>query len=114
MDDSGTLWFAPTVPGRVYARPDLRVPVPVGDRCTHCVETFVEGDAGFVTNGGLVPFHQNCLLRLTVGSLGHVMGWCSCYGGDGTAELDPESMTKRQAANAAADAWRKKQGHELK
>jgi len=44
--------------------------------------------------------HSECLMRSIIGSLGHQLGRCSCYGG---TEEDPPGLTKRQAARAAWD-----------
>lgn len=52
-------------------------------------------------DGQLHPWHRECLLRQVTGSVGHLKHWCACYGGNPDAELDPEAMTKRQAALAA-------------
>jgi hypothetical protein len=85
------------------------VETPVGALCAWCGEAFVEGDQGlFIDNvsegqgveANDVPFHRNCFLRQMVGSIGHQLRLCECYGG---VLSDPEDMTKRQAANVAAD-----------
>jgi hypothetical protein len=44
--------------------------------------------------------HHECLIRAVVGSVGHQLRRCSCYGGD---EEDPPGLTKREAARLAAE-----------
>lgn len=88
-------------------------PCPVGERCLHCEEPIAATDTGFMVPYLDVPgasdarnydkpFHFECFLRGIVGSVGHQLKQCSCYGG--TRE-DPEGYTKRQAAVAAVEAW---------
>ena len=50
-----------------------------------------------------VWWHQPCFFRSVIGSVGHLLGRCSCFGGD---VEDPDGMTKRQAARAAYETWR--------
>jgi hypothetical protein len=52
--------------------------------------------------GSETPYHIECYIRLTVGSLAHQQRKCSCYGG---TEHDPPGMTLRQAAIAAFEYW---------
>ncbi len=56
------------------------------------------------------PAHANCLLRQVIGSVGHQLGTCSCFGG---TEEDPPGLTKRQAAKAAAELFRRRVAHGL-
>ena len=51
--------------------------------------------------------HYECGLRSVIGSLAHIQGRCSCYGG---SEDDPPGMSKRQAARAALEAYLRRQG----
>lgn len=77
-----------------------RAPTPIGVRCWHCAEPIEDGDQGIIMPccGAARPIHLDCLLRLTLGSLGHQRRRCSCYGGD---EEDPPGLTVREAARAA-------------
>lgn len=52
-------------------------------------------------------FHHECGFRTAMGSLAHMQRRCSCYGG---SEDDPPGMTKRQAAQAALEAYLRRQG----
>lgn len=45
-----------------------------------------------------VTFHLACQLRQVVGSVGHQLKRCTCYGG---TEEDPPGLTKREAAKLA-------------
>lgn len=85
---------------------ETRIKTPVGQECMHCHEAIKEGDVGTMQhfNGALVPLHHECALRGIAGSVGHQRKLCSCFGG---TEEDPEGMTTRQAAIAAADYFYK-------
>lgn len=82
-----------------------QVTTPIGVPCMHCDEPIAEGDTGTMaittgaSSGLLRPLHYECGLRGIIGSVGHQKGLCSCFGG---TEEDPEGMTRRQAAVAAA------------
>lgn len=68
--------------------------------CHWCDEPVLAGDKlapGFV---GSQPTHWECGLRSVAGGLNHQRGQCSCCGG--TLDPDPEGMTRREAARAAA------------
>lgn len=43
-------------------------------------------------------YHRECQLRSTLGSVGHQLRRCPCYGGD---LEDPPELSKRDAARAA-------------
>lgn len=59
--------------------------------CQHCNE-IIEGKTS------IRGLHNECAVRLTVGSVAHQTKTCSCYGGD--SEDDP-TLSKREAALAA-------------
>lgn len=82
---------------------ETQVPTPVGKVCRICDEAIAQGDMGTIDADGNVE-HYECLMRLIIGSVGHLKRRCSCYGGD---EEDPPGMTKRQAAQAAVRLWHK-------
>lgn len=93
----GSQWLGPDVP---------LTPTPVGMKCSWCDESIAEGDVGEVSlhvlrDGSQIyrPVHRECRVRAALGSVGHQLRKCSCYGG---TEEDPEGMTKREAARAAA------------
>lgn len=68
------------------------VPTPVGEPCLHCEEPITEGDSGTVQpaivmgENGYVSEpraqHIECYLRSALGSPAHIMGQCSCSGGE--------------------------------
>lgn len=79
---------------------------PVGTACIHCGESIVDGDSGvFYSNETPTPAHRNCFLRAVIGSVAHIQKRCSCFV-PGSHEDDPPGLTKRQAADAAVEAWR--------
>lgn len=94
----GKLWWWPD------ERPTIIQPPPM--QCFRCHEPIAPEDSGLVMGlvleGGCasIAYHRECHLRMIVGSLGHQMKRCSCYGG---TEEDPPNMTRREAAKAAAD-----------
>lgn len=85
--------------------------------CAHCGEPFVfPGDSPIlmphIAEAGPAMwrgYHEECRARMVFGSLGHLQGKCSCFGG---ALEDPPEMTKRQAAQAAM-AFARERGKRL-
>lgn len=77
--------------------------------CSWCGEGFTDDDNGVGTPGleedgvHLSYHHQECFLRMVLGSVGHQQHRCSCYGG---TDEDPPEMTRREAARAAVAYWR--------
>jgi len=70
--------------------------------CRRCGEPVLATDKRSPATLDGRPLHWECGLRIVVGSVGHLQRRCSCYGG---SDEDPEGMTKRQAAQAAAALW---------
>lgn len=76
--------------------------------CHRCGESFSPDEYGLVSyciyedGAASIARHRECELRMVVGSVGHQLGLCSCFGG--TYE-DPPELTERQAAKRAADMW---------
>lgn len=84
-----------------FRKPDeVQIATPVGIACDWCQEPAQEGDTGTVIAGRVL--HYECGLRSLIGSLGHQKRLCTCFSG---TEEDPEGMTRRQAAAAAASYW---------
>jgi hypothetical protein len=77
-------------------------------KCAYCEEEIMPGD---LLSDMMQPTHANCALRMVIGSVAHVEKRCSCYI-TAAHETDPPGMTKREAADAAAEAFRK-QGERL-
>jgi hypothetical protein len=101
-------WFGPKRWGP--ACDDLvRVPIPVGMCCVHCEEPIGASDDGLMmlyvadsSTVSTVAWHWECHMRNIVGSVGHHLHKCSCYGG---TEEDPPNMTRREAALAAVELY---------
>jgi hypothetical protein len=74
-------------------------------KCMWCEEPIVPGDR-YETRGpcaaGFLYVHRECGARSVLGSVGHLKGKCTCFGG---TEDDPPGMTKREAAKAALALW---------
>lgn len=69
--------------------------------CPYCAEPILESEpVREIANGTL---HEECLVRMVIGSVGHQLGVCSCYGG--VAE-DPPELSLREAARLARETWR--------
>lgn len=67
-------------------------------KCLYCQEEFEPGDkTRDIANGCL---HEECLVRMTSGSVAHQNHECRCYGGAGE---DLPGLTLRQAAKLAAE-----------
>lgn len=83
---------------------------PVGEACSYCHETIQEGDRGLWRPHiraigqppSIEPMHAECDFRLAMGSVGHLMKQCSCYGG---TEEDPPAMSDREAAVASWNVY---------
>lgn len=98
--------------GRRYSSPVYEeaeeAPTPVGMPCGHCGEVIAPGDDGWLiphfgtADCDPVVFHDACHMRSIVGSVAHQAGLCSCYVPGSVCGDDP-SLTRREAAKAAAD-----------
>lgn len=91
----GENWNAPVCGYVPHAK------TPVGEKCVWCSETIEKDDRGFI--GGNQIIHLECDVRSIIGGINHQKKLCTCCGG--TEEPDPENLTIRQAAKAAADYW---------
>lgn len=100
-------WFG-LVPFAQICQDAERIPCPVGETCMWCKEAIELGVDGFALDGvPLQVMHMECHFRMIMGSVGHHLKLCSCYGGN---DEDPEGMTTRQAAVAALQAWQATNG----
>ena len=81
------------------------VETPIGKPCMLCEEGVLAGDMGTINGLGQI-MHYECQMRLVVGSVGHLMARCSCYGG---TEEDPPGTSRRVAAKAATALWERQQ-----
>lgn len=71
--------------------------------CVWCREAIAAGERCWrFANGPLA--HRVCAFRQVVGSVAHVERRCSCYVASAT-DGDPEGLTRREAAEAAVQAW---------
>ena len=61
--------------------------------CLHC------GEPATLDAATRQALHRECAIRMVVGSVGHLLGQCSCFGG--TRE-DPPALSTREAARKAA------------
>ena len=107
----GFKWFGR---GPRRGEPEDEVPVPVGAACLWCHELIAAWDSGCVMphiGPGYTrtdaPWHYECFMRSIVGPVAHILGRCSCVGGD---DEDPPGLTKRQAAVAACLLAAERQG----
>lgn len=92
--------------------------------CPHCGEPISGGDKVQYLAGEEAPsersticrhlhrlIHAECLFRMILGGVNHQARRCHCFGG--TEPPDPEGMTKREAARAAAAYGEKARGNHL-
>jgi hypothetical protein len=83
---------------------------PKGEDCTHCHEAIQDGDDGIILEAGPMGgsprgvYHLACWLRPMIGSAAHIEQRCCCYVA-GSSDNDDPKLTKRQAAQAALEAW---------
>jgi hypothetical protein len=75
---------------------------PLYPECPHCGDAILPWDDRVATNDGALPWHRECLMRGIVGSVGHQLGRCRCFGG---TEDDPPGMTPREAARASMEMY---------
>jgi len=75
-------------------------------KCAYCEEPIKRDN---LMSEAISPMHSNCALRAVAGSVAHIERRCSCYI-PGAEETDPPGMTKREAADAAAEAFRRERG----
>jgi len=70
--------------------------------CPWCGEPVEPEDDVHVTaqtlDGSPVLMHAECVVRLRIGSVGHMLRRCSCYGGNMS---DPPGLSRRDAARQA-------------
>ena len=106
-------WFGSPWPTELDRAPiceenAMRVATPVGQSCLWCSEPIEEDDRGvmmpYVSKGesGLKPVHIECNFRQGVGGPAHILGRCTCSGG----ECDPDmGMTPREASRWVWEHW---------
>lgn len=96
-------WFA-LAPFAPVCEVTERVDVPIGELCFHCGERFNINDNGFAVpciahdEISEIYYHQECHIRLIVGSVAHQQKRCTCYGGK---DEDDPALTRREAAQQA-------------
>lgn len=71
--------------------------------CVFCDELITYADAREDFADGRRA-HRNCALRQVIGSVAHLEKRCSCYV-KGSEAGDPPEMSRREAADAAAQLW---------
>ena len=98
-------WFGKLTTARYDAEED-RIAAPVGRKCEYCCEPIGKNDSGLVYDDGS-PIHRNCHLRQVIGPVAHIELRCGCFV-KGSTEADPPGMTRRQAADAAVEAFERK------
>lgn len=91
-------YFGPKCSKKDY---ETLVETPVGIPCFYCEEPIQALEMGTIENLG--PSHYECQMRMIVGSVGHQLRKCSCFGGN---LEDPPTLTKREAAVAAYELWK--------
>jgi hypothetical protein len=81
----------------------------LGLLCLRCGEPFAPHEYGIMTqcieaDGALASAarHRECEMRAIIGSVGHLLRKCSCYGGN---EEDPPGLSERDAARALVEVW---------
>ena len=75
---------------------------PALGTCVWCKEAVSTDDGGFA-NGLGQTWHRECIFRQVSGGVNHLIGLCTCCGGD--LPPDPEGVPLRQAARMALAAY---------
>lgn len=76
--------------------------------CNYCSESYSEGEQIIIMTtvrreaATVLSFHVECQMRGIVGSVGHLLHRCPCFGG--TSE-DPPGLNRREAAKLAAETY---------
>lgn len=96
----GKSWGAPV------CTPEDHRQTPEGEVCIYCGEPIEAHENGFIDMVGQ-PSHYACNLRGIFGGLYHIIGQCSCCGGD--KDSDPPGFSRRACAEIAVIAWEAKQ-----
>lgn len=84
---------------------ELRIMV---DHCSYCSEPYAEGENLIIMprimpgSVSVVSFHVECQMRGIVGSVGHLLKRCPCFGG---TDEDPPGLNRRQAARLASETY---------
>ena len=76
------------------------------NNCVYCGEPCIIGKERIRRLADRRLAHGECLLRQVIGSLAHLEKRCSCFV-PGSTEGDPDGMSLREAAKAAAEAYEK-------
>jgi hypothetical protein len=73
---------------------------PVGEACSHCTESIEQGDRGVLELQGDAwrPQHAECFVRVTVGSIDHMIHEGVAVGCSGLCWPDPAWLSRREAA----------------
>lgn len=105
-------WFGKPY-GALYEADTPHTLTPTGERCGHCQEPIGPEDdglilpcMGFEDGRTQQPFHYECHLRGVLGGYNHLMGNCTCCGGN--LPPDPIGMTLREAAKLACKEWHRR------
>jgi hypothetical protein len=102
-------WFGEPWPSGICEDgPGQQRPTPVGELCGWCSTPILEGERGVFLphyDGktlAVMPWHRECLMRSTVGSPAHMLGECTCCGGDAPAK----TLTPAEQRAEALESWR--------
>ena len=85
--------------------------IPPGEKCMDCEEPFDKGQkvASLMHGGGKgarrVYLHHECMMRNSTGGINHILGQCSCDGGNKPCDPDVPELSRRKNARLAYYAW---------
>ena len=73
--------------------------------CPHCEEPVFPGEPvhPLLRDGQPCDYHEECVVRIIVGSVAHQLKACSCYLPGAAGHEDPPDMSKRESAKRAFD-----------
>jgi hypothetical protein len=79
--------------------------------CPWCEESILPSELfrSLLQSGAARDYHEECAVRMIVGSAAHQLQECSCFLKTG-ARHDPPGISKREAAKLAFDCFRARVG----
>ena len=86
--------------GNILRRFSSEEPTPP---CPWCDEPILDGEPTRRMEHLNVVWHRECVARMIVGPVGHLLRRCVHHGG--TDACDPPDMSRREAARAAWEVW---------
>jgi hypothetical protein len=93
-------WFG-LMPFALICEDCPRVDIPVGQICGWCDDPIHINDNGlYFANPDSAPHHQECFVRMVIGSTAHQLGACCCHP-DASQACEDTTMSRHDEAKLA-------------